>query len=354
MSDAERSNGSDRSADHNRLQRRLLWVAWRGAKLILVLVAIIFSFILFSIDTDSYSDFSICIIPAMNRIYVIHTYDEYGALISLETISSGSETRRLKFLKDGTYVLTIFDKELELIRESHTSIHDGIKVDRVYNRAGKLIHEEKNQLMRLTRMTIGYSMLIASALVLLMLAFRRDMRLLIRFVGQALRWPKALLAVLLSLLVWCGCGILDIGLNTSFSSFCSFLGKVAHSTAYSQHIPWAHGGKETIYGYATTVLMVPLVEELLFRGVLFLIFLRLSGKWGAVFSTTLLFTLCHFGNRDFTFQSVWLYAVGGLLLAFLLLKTGRLRWCIFYHTCHNLLLIMARIALAPFLDGMAK
>ncbi|MBN2209634.1 MAG: CPBP family intramembrane metalloprotease [Candidatus Coatesbacteria bacterium] len=87
--------------------------------------------------------------------------------------------------------------------------------------------------------------------------------------------------------------------------------------------------------------IVPAAEELVFRGVLFLICLRLLGKRGAVLVTSGLFVLYHHSTYPMVPVTILMLGVAGVSAALVLLWTRRLRWSIVFHSAFNALAFTA-------------
>lgn len=92
-----------------------------------------------------------------------------------------------------------------------------------------------------------------------------------------------------------------------------------------------------------SLILAPVAEELLFRGVLFQSFLKILGRNGAVFGVSLLFALLHWNMLSFL--SLFLM---GIMLQKAVEETGTLRAAIGMHFLNNLVsvlyLLLMRIA----------
>jgi uncharacterized protein len=86
-------------------------------------------------------------------------------------------------------------------------------------------------------------------------------------------------------------------------------------------------------GFSSIILCVvvaPLTEELLFRGIILRGFQFHYGKWKAIFLSAVLFSLFHL--NPYQFFSAF---IGGLILGWLFLETGSLMPCIIAHAFFN-------------------
>ena len=126
---------------------------------------------------------------------------------------------------------------------------------------------------------------------------------------------------------------LAAGLVTGFALFSSVMA-----------ILWALGvyrftgrgaGQGMALGLALAI-MSGVLEELLFRGILFRLSARIVGTWGALAFTSLLFGLAHLGNRGATFSSgLSIVLEAGILLGAAYALTGRLWLPIGLHIAWN-------------------
>jgi membrane protease YdiL (CAAX protease family) len=97
---------------------------------------------------------------------------------------------------------------------------------------------------------------------------------------------------------------------------------------YQQHLPTSALGVGT--AYATVLVVVPLTEELLFRGLLYRLLRRVWGAGPAMIITALGFAIVH-GEPWFLFGLFGL----GLILAYLYEATGSLAAPLIAHAVHN-------------------
>ncbi len=84
-----------------------------------------------------------------------------------------------------------------------------------------------------------------------------------------------------------------------------------------------------------SLVLAPVAEELLFRGVLFQAFSKMLGKYGATAGVSLLFALLHWNML--TFLSLFLM---GIILQKAAEETGTLRTAIWIHFLNNLIAIL--------------
>jgi membrane protease YdiL (CAAX protease family) len=97
----------------------------------------------------------------------------------------------------------------------------------------------------------------------------------------------------------------------------------------------------------------PLVEEVIYRGVLYSAFQRTFGVTAAVFAVTVLFSLVHVPQYYPSYSSIFLITLISLILTLVRVKTGNLLPCIILHTIFNgfqsILLI-----LEPYIPSVEK
>ena len=85
------------------------------------------------------------------------------------------------------------------------------------------------------------------------------------------------------------------------------------------------GGVHGLPGWLAIAVMSGVVEELLFRGILFRLSARIVGTWGALLFTSALFGLAHLGNHGATLaSSVAIMLEAGVLLGAAYAVTARL------------------------------
>ncbi|MCD6327839.1 CPBP family intramembrane metalloprotease [bacterium] len=175
---------------------------------------------------------------------------------------------------------------------------------------------------------------------LLFILFRRDVRLLARYLGTA---KKPAASVLTIIVVF----VIEIALLINVAIAFYFLvprGLSAPTPETGEFImknivqPIIVGEINITTVLAASYLCItgPVLEELLCRGVLFILFLRLAGKWPAVILTSLIFAALHqIGMDGINWFMVSTHTISGLALCTVLLYTRRLRWCILMHSMWN-------------------
>jgi membrane protease YdiL (CAAX protease family) len=87
---------------------------------------------------------------------------------------------------------------------------------------------------------------------------------------------------------------------------------------------------------AFAVLVAPLMEELVFRGVLFAIFEDLAGLRFSIVATAALFTGMHIPEYRGAWNHIFLLLIVGLVFSFARGMTGSLAPSVFLHTAYNL------------------
>ena len=94
------------------------------------------------------------------------------------------------------------------------------------------------------------------------------------------------------------------------------------------------------------VVLAPIVEELFFRGLCLRAIEKRFGTTAAVFGSTFLFTLPHFANPSLAGTAVLFSLIGtvGLLLALLVVKTGRLGPAVIAHALFNSVGVIGALA----------
>ena len=167
------------------------------------------------------------------------------------------------------------------------------------------------------------------------LLFRRQLRLLARFLGPSgrtsvLKSLTIVFAGVVAYMVWFG--LMQIVLLPGGPSTSPENPSIAITTA---ELFTSDPGLAALAS-ATSFVAVPIAEELVFRGALFFVLLCIIGKWPAVATSALIFGYQHLSKH----QSVDAFPVvcnaGFALIAFyILLKTGKLRWCMLFHAIWN-------------------
>ena len=97
------------------------------------------------------------------------------------------------------------------------------------------------------------------------------------------------------------------------------------------------------------VFTAPLVEEVVYRGVLYSAFQRSFGKVAAVVLVTFLFALVHVPQYYPSYSTIFLLTLLSLILTLVRLKTGNLLPCIILHTIFNAFQSLLLIA-EPYLN----
>jgi CAAX amino terminal protease family. len=89
----------------------------------------------------------------------------------------------------------------------------------------------------------------------------------------------------------------------------------------------------------TGTVFAPILEEIVFRKILFTAFLKRMNVMNAALASSLIFAAAHF-----EFEHLLLYTSVGLVFAALYQKTGRIMSPIFCHIFMNAIVILARYA----------
>lgn len=87
----------------------------------------------------------------------------------------------------------------------------------------------------------------------------------------------------------------------------------------------------------------PIVEEVLYRGALFLLLMRIFGRWASMLLVTGAFVVSHARTYGFSLLSIEAshIALMSLSLFGILFYTRRLRWCVIWHSVFNLGVVLA-------------
>lgn len=175
--------------------------------------------------------------------------------------------------------------------------------------------------------------------------FRHELRLLSRFLKrQNTRvWPNLRKLVLCVLVLMLGNALLKMLMLSPTPSDVAVALKTDRLLTF--------GSVQCILTSSRAFVVVPIGEELLYRGAVFFTLLRLAGKWPAILISSLMFGCGHFhGSPGFT-RSGWFPALTtsgfGLAASYLLIRTGKLRWCILFHAVWNLRSMVAEIWVGP-------
>jgi len=96
----------------------------------------------------------------------------------------------------------------------------------------------------------------------------------------------------------------------------------------------------------------PLVEEVIYRGVLYSAFQRTIGPIGAVVLVTLMFAIVHFPQYYPSYSTMFLLLLLSLILTLVRTKTGNLLPCIILHTIFNAAMSLSLI-LEPYFKAGA-
>ncbi|GAB3784167.1 CPBP family intramembrane glutamic endopeptidase [Dyella agri] len=119
---------------------------------------------------------------------------------------------------------------------------------------------------------------------------------------------------------------------------------LAHGHAVPQDVKQLSGGASTGLRVALTLTVTsigPLVEELLFRGVLLSALLRRLRTAWAVLASAALFALVHLPDLRWLWYALPNLALLGVVLAWLRLRSGSLWPAVIAHACNNLLAMLA-------------
>jgi len=175
--------------------------------------------------------------------------------------------------------------------------------------------------------------------------FRRDLRVLYRLLGRRMPWRRAVKVVTVCFLIYTGA---YIGIQKAWLPEGKLIRKsMAKHTLRVYDImpkqPSAAGLKA-----ASRFVIVPFGEELLYRGAILIALLYLFGKWPAAIGSSFLFGYGHFDQwGHLGWFPVVCTAIFGLISCIILFKTGRIRWCILFHSLDLMHNYLFRVAIPP-------
>ncbi len=114
-----------------------------------------------------------------------------------------------------------------------------------------------------------------------------------------------------------------------------FLQRMPHSVSVHIDPDWFLTANPTVYNhFLTPVLLIPIVEELLYRGLIQTSLQKYIGRWASLFAASLLFAAAHDFHGAWSFAS---YFVSGLLYGGIRIWTGSLGAPVLVHLIENLL-----------------
>ena len=288
--------------------------------------------------------------PSMSRTYVIQRFDVEGRLLETRELPPGDHWD-LVMREPGVVEQTSFDSDLNVLYFERKEVtDDGMK--RILVRRNGEVEEEKSDLKPETT-CYWWHLIVYVGLILLTIAlFRRDLRLLLRFLGHRRAFWR-MVAVVLLLLLFEVAVLIGSGLYLSYDyirsseekppSFHSKVRSYVNSRIEKEMkarepdaLKEVHRLMNAPIKMAIIIsLLAPVLEELLFRGVIFLMLLRLVGKWGALGLSSALFSLMHFISTPFgIIHFAWLL-FAGLLFGYTLIRTRRLLASILFHAMWN-------------------
>ncbi|MBN1592386.1 MAG: CPBP family intramembrane metalloprotease [Candidatus Coatesbacteria bacterium] len=171
--------------------------------------------------------------------------------------------------------------------------------------------------------------------------FRREARLLGKHLGEARKWLISIRFVILILLA-------EILLSTAITlSFYFWLPRhlsSAHPRTAKQIfekviMPIVERGEidfNSSLALLIACIAAPAMEEMVFRGGLFALLLKFTGKLPAVFLSSLIFAGLHqIGIERINYMVLSVHVASGIALCLVLLFTRRLFWCFVLHSLWN-------------------
>lgn len=172
---------------------------------------------------------------------------------------------------------------------------------------------------------------VVSWTVLSLVVFRRELKLLKRYLkAPRVSWVKGVAIVLVGLIAYLGWMAL---VKMVMLPYCpNDRPDEPHFSVYTQP-NYKPGSPRWPLMYIQSFLTVPIGEELLFRGVLFFVLLCWVGKWPAVLLSAFIFGAEHYNQWGGMGWAPTVCNTGfGVISSVILLRTGRLRWCVLFHS----------------------
>ena len=186
---------------------------------------------------------------------------------------------------------------------------------------------------------------------LLLMMFWRDIRLLGRALGAPTGVPRSLAAVILAfVLTTSATGVIMMVLPRAPSAGNPKLQRFIRKNVMEPIVQTGNVGAAPVMAGAMVCIGSPVIEELLIRGALFLLLLRIVGKWPAVLVSSLIFAALHqIGMDAINWPMLCTQTTDGLVLCLVLLYTHRLRWCVLLHSLWNSSLFVVMVFMSKFL-----
>ncbi len=191
-----------------------------------------------------------------------------------------------------------------------------------------------------------------TVLFLLLLAmFWRDIRLLGRFLGAPTGIFRSSAAVLVALLLMISATVaIMMVLPREAGAGNPRLQRFIRKNVMEPIAQTGKVGAAPVMAGAAICITIPLVEELLLRGALFLLLLRIVGKWPAVLVSSVIFAALHqIGMSAISWPVFCVHTTHGLMLCLVLLYTHRLRWCVVLHSLWNSSMFAVTVFVSKFL-----
>ncbi len=175
--------------------------------------------------------------------------------------------------------------------------------------------------------------------------FRRDLKVLYRTLGRKMPWRSAVKLLVVCSLIYTGA---YIGIQKAMLPHGKLVSK--RMSAYTIKVYDIIPKKTRPAGLiaVSRFIIVPLGEELLFRGAILIALLYLLGRWPAVIGSSFLFGYGHFHQwGHLGWFPVVCMAIWGLFASVILFRTGRMRWCVLFHSLHLMHSYLFRVAIPP-------
>ncbi|MBN1592404.1 MAG: CPBP family intramembrane metalloprotease [Candidatus Coatesbacteria bacterium] len=260
----------------------------------------------------------------------------------IEALVAASNERRAKILRFGDMVqISQFDSSGRYIAHSTINTKTGVFVDfdlREKGAVGEGTAGESTAKGQSTAPIEAFSWLITAILVFML--FKRDLRLLVRYLGPPMRPMKAALMATLTAVASKAIPLLIAVFFLALPFMFGYLDNWDDLKLSENLRNPLDNITSSPYGIAYVSVIAPVAEELIFRGALFLICLRIMGRKWAVIVTTVLFILLHFMSYPMSIFCVFAFALAGSLAAIILLKTHRLRWPMLFHSVFNVIAVV--------------
>ncbi len=175
--------------------------------------------------------------------------------------------------------------------------------------------------------------------------FRRDLKVIYRKLGRRMPWQRAVKLVIVCLLIYTGA---YIAIQKVMLPDGKLIRKSMSRHAIRVYDIMPRNTHPASVTAVSRFIIVPLGEELLFRTAILITLLYLLGKWPAAIGSSFLFGYGHFDQwGHLAWFPVVCMTLFGLFSSVILFRTGRIRWCILFHSLHLMHQFLFRVAIPP-------